>query len=287
MRYIPKSPQVIEMLHKRKIKTIRLFVLFFILFISIIFTASFFSSNENIVINKVEVTGAHIIDTEDIQKSVFENLDGKYVYLFSKANSFIYPHRKIYNDLLLSFPMIETLSVSKSNINTLNIDIKERVGSYLYCGENIPEDTAQLGENCYFVNNDGFIFDKAPYFSGNVYFKYYIKLEGGQADPLGKQVLNIDQFHNLARFIDGVTSLGLKPIYITEESDNRFLYLEHKSSATMPKIMFKNSDDLDMLLDNLSLSMKKKEFADEVNLKYDKLLYLDLRFKNKVLYKFE
>ena len=48
-----------------------------------------------------------------------------------------------------------------------------------------------------------------------------------------------------------------------------------------------NTDDFDMILDNLSISMKKKEFAEEINTKYNTLLYIDLRFKNKVLYKFK
>jgi hypothetical protein len=33
--------------------------------------------------------------------------------------------------------------------------------------------------------------------------------------------------------------------------------------------------------------MKKQEFADEIISKYDDLLYIDLRFKNKVFYKFK
>lgn len=207
---------------------------------------------------------------------------------FSKANSFIYPHKKIYNNLRLNFPRIKSLYIYHDNLKTLHIDISERLGSYLYCGESIPKNKDEVGENCYFLNNDGFIFDKAPYFSGNVYFKYYMVLEDGLINPLGSQMISVDQFHEIVRFIDTVTSLGFKPIYITINQDNiNSLYLNHGINDTMPKIIFKNDDNWEIIQENLSIAMKKKEFADEINSKYTKLLYIDLRFKNKVLYKFQ
>ena len=54
-----------------------------------------------------------------------------------------------------------------------------------------------------------------------------------------------------------------------------------------PKIIFKEDNDLGVILDNFATAMGEKEFANEINSKYDTLLYIDLRFKNKVLYKFE
>ena len=288
MRDILTSPRVIEIRHNRRMYRLRLFILFFILFISIVGALSFFSSNKHIIIDKILITGTHIIDQEEIEKEILKDMSGKYIYLFSKNNSFIYPHKEIYSNLRLNFPRIESLSVSRDNLKTLHVDVSERTGSFLYCGASIPENKDDVGENCYFINNDGFIFDKAPYFSGNVYFKYYITLEDGIINPLGKQILSINQFHKIMRFIDKITSIGFKPIYIVIGQDNiNYLYLNHKVNDTIPMIIFKNDDDLDILQDNLSLAMKKKEFAEELNSKYTKLLYIDLRFKNKVLYKFE
>ncbi|MFA5797928.1 MAG: hypothetical protein WC916_07930, partial [Candidatus Woesearchaeota archaeon] len=109
MRDIPTSPRIIEIRHNRRVRRLRLFVLFFILFISIIWALSFFSSDKHIVIDKVAITGTHIIDQIDIKIEVYKNISGKYIYLFSKANSFIYPHKQIYNNLRLNFPRIESL----------------------------------------------------------------------------------------------------------------------------------------------------------------------------------
>ena len=288
MRDIPTSPRIMKIRRNRRMRILRFFILFLILFASLVWALSYFSNDEHMAINKVVITGTHILDQEEIEREVRQDISGKYIYLFSRDNGFIYPRKQIYDNLILNFPRIESLSVSREGLKTLKIEITERMGSYLYCGTNIPESKNEVGENCYFINNDGYIFDKAPYFSGNVYFKYYVALVDGTTNPLAKQMVSVDRFHELGRFIDGIASLGFKPIYVAIDKDGtNSLYLNHGASDTTPKIIFKNDADLEIILDNLTLAMRKKEFADEINSKYNKLLYIDLRFKNKVLYKFQ
>ena len=235
----------------------------------------------------VVVDGVSIINESDVVTEVEKQLIGKYFYLYNKGNSFLYPKKKIYDHLVLSFPRIEELSIIRENLNVINIKIKERLGSYLYCGSLVPEVPSEIGENCYFVNNDGYIFDKAPYFSGDVYFKFYLPIED-QSKPLGQSIINIDRFHELVRFVDGVASLNFKPILLVIKDDgSHSLYLKHESLATSPVILFREDNDLENILSNLGTAMNKKEFSEEINSKYNSLLYIDLRFKNKVLYKFQ
>lgn len=287
MKDIPISPRIALIKRKRKMKRIRLTFLFIFLFITIIFALSYFSSNRKVTINKINITGNSIIDNDELELKVKDKLSGKYLGLFSKSNVLIYPHHKIYNTLLKDFPRIESLSVDRSGLNTLDIKIKERAGSYLYCGEKIPDIKEDIGENCYFVNNDGSIFDKAPYFSGDIYFKYYTKINTPD-NPLNSSVLDSNRFHELARFIDGISSLGFTPSYLAVDPNGTYyIYLKSSGSNLAPKIIFKEDNDLDTILDNFATAMKQKEFANEINSKYDTLLYIDLRFKNKVLYKFQ
>lgn len=286
MKDILTSPRMEDMKRKRKRRRVRLFILFSILFLIIFGTLAYFSSNSKVTINNIKVSGTRIINASDVQWSVKDSIAGKYLYLFSRSNIVIYPHDKIYNKLLSDFPRIEKLSVDREGLNTLSIKITERFGSYLYCGDKIPDDSSLIGENCYFINNDGYIFDKAPYFSGNVYFKYYGELSGEGDSPLGKHLFTLERFHEIARFIDGVTALGFEPSYLVLNKDGNVLYLNHRDSDTAPQILFKDENNLEEILGNLTLSMAKQEFASEVRSKYTTLLYIDLRFDNKVLYKF-
>ena len=214
---------------------------------------------------------------------------GSYVHVFAKSNAFIYPRKKIYNDLLNRFHRIETLSVYRDNLNTIQINITERAGSYRYCGTDIPVRDIDIGENCYFIDEDGYIFDKAPYFSGNIYFTYYAPLpllEG--ASPLGSNIASVESFHILTQFIESIKGLKFDPLYVViHPQATSTLYLRHRPLATTPTILFKQNDMMPRMIDNLAASMNQKEFAYEIENKYDSLLYIDLRFNNKVVYKFK
>jgi hypothetical protein len=288
MKDIPISARILEIKRKNRIRRWRLFIIFVILFFLFIGTLSYFSKHQKISISNIEIKGTHIVDSTKVEEEIYKNIKGRYWYLFSKANIFIYPRKKIYDSLMSNFPRIESLSIKRLNFSTLQIKIFERMGTSLYCGLEIPSQKKDIGENCYFVNNDGLIFDRAPYFSGNVYFKYYMKLKEDSQTILGMQMMDKDYFHKLVRFIDDIALLNFKPIYLIKDEYNIIsLYLNHKEGDTTPKIIFRGEDDLAILLDDLALAIKKKEFIEEINTKYNKLLYIDLRFKNKILYKFE
>jgi hypothetical protein len=287
MKDILTSPRIEDMKRKARARRIRLAMLLFILLLSLIYAIGYFSSNPRITINKIVVTGTRIINSPDVEDIVNKNISGKYLRLFDKKNIFIYPKKQIYNDLIKNFTRIDKLSIYRDNLNTLHIDISERSGTSLYCGSSVPEIESEVGENCYFVNDNGYIFDKAPYFSGNIYFKYYAPIEEG-VDPMGQQILPKEVFQSYVRFIEEIAKLKFKPNYLVIEKDGTStLYLDHEPSATAPKIIFKNDADLEKILENLSLSISKDSFASEIYSKYTTLLYIDMRFKNKVLYKFQ
>ncbi len=287
MKDIPVSQRIIDIKKKRRIRRWRFVIFFVVLFLIIVGGLSYFSFHKKLTINKVVVNGTSIIDPIDVTTKVEEQLKGKYYYLYSRANSFIFPQKKIYNDLIETFPRIEELSIIREGFNILNINIKERLGSYLYCGNIIPEIQSEIGENCYFINNDGYIFDKAPYFSGSVYFKYYLNIKDSTS-PLNQNILEQDRFHEIVRFVDGIKILGFEPVSLLILDDGTHnLYLDHDSLATAPMILFRDDNDLENILNNLRTAMKKNEFRDEINSKYSSLLYIDLRFKSKVLYKFQ
>lgn len=286
MKDILTSPRMEVIKRKHRRRRTRIFILFSILLIIMVGASAYFSGNPKVTINNIKVSGTRIINVSDVEWSVKDMISGKYLYLFSRANVLIYPKGQIYKKLLVDFPRIDEISISQEGWNTLSIDIVERSGSYLYCGAKIPEAQVDIGENCYFVNNDGYIFDKAPYFSGNVYFKYYLSLVGDGDNPLGQQMLSPEKFHSVARFIDGVAELGFKPTHLVMSSDENILYLDHGDLDTSPQILFNDENNLEDILNNLSLSMAKPEFATDINSKYTTLLYIDLRFDSKVLYKF-
>jgi hypothetical protein len=291
MRDTFTSPRIEQMRFKRrKRRNILMVVILSNLTISII-GLSYLSSLPAVTIDNIIVSGNHIINDSSIDYFVRNKLNGKYLFIFNKSNSFIYPHEDIYNGLIDNFPRIEFLSLKRTDLKTLHVEIKERSGSYLYCGEIIPEIKNEVGENCYFVNRDGYIFDKAPYFSGNVYFKFYTQINGpgGKNNLIKSYISDVDYFHRLMKFVSQINSSGFRPIYmnINKEDGNTTLYIYNSNDGgKYPKIIFKNDADFNLIFENLQTAMKKKEFSNDIMLNINKLNYIDLRFKDKVLYKF-
>lgn len=286
MRDIPASPRIVEIKKKRRKKIIRLSILFVLIFAGLVFGLSCLSREKHITIDKIKVTGAHVLGEEEIAEIAKEELAGRYLYLFDRNNTFIYPKVDIQESLLKNFPRIEELTIGLNGLKELEINITERKGEFLYCGNKIPENKIDIGDNCYFLNDEGLIFDEAPYFSGDIYFKFYVPL-ADDSDPLGKKILDGDKFHELVYFFNKINKTGLKTVYFELGSDGiNNLYLEQKNNLYNPKIIFKDEDNLDVLLENFTLAMKKDEFSNEIMSKYNTLDYIDLRFKNKILYKF-
>jgi hypothetical protein len=280
------SPRLVELRRENKLRRYRLTFLLLVLFVIIIAGLSYLSNYHKIVINKVEVTGTYILDNKSIESKVQEDLQGKYLYLFAKKNTFIYPKSFIEHDLQKTFPRIENLSVKLEGVNTLKVTIGERVGSYLYCGASIPGEVMDIGENCYFINYDGYIFDTAPYFSGNIYFKFYIPIDDSK-ETLGQNVLDKEKFHQIIAFIDRLEELGFNPVSLDMSNEENFSFkLKARPDGGEPQILFKKENDLPNILNNLVSAMKKKEFKDTITSNINKLQYIDLRFNNKVLYKF-
>ena len=286
-RDITTSPRVQELRRARMKRRRVVFLIFIILFIGVVIGLSYLSHQPKLTISNIKVEGTHIIDSMDIEQSVNDHMSGNFIYLFSKKNSFLYPKSKIEKDLQKKFTRIKNLSIKLEGLNTLKIVIDERIGSYMYCGDSIPESASELGENCYFVNSDGYIFDVAPYFSGDIYFKFYIPLTNTQ-DILSQQILDPKEFREIISFVDGLTELGLDPVSVVMSDKDRYsFHLRQNSNSIYPEILFKEDNDLATIFGNFSAAMQNPDFKNEIFSRYSSLSYIDLRFDNKVLYKFQ
>lgn len=284
-RDITTTPRTIELLRRKRKRQHAIAVVLFFLFIGLVVGLSYLSKYPKFVISSIKVEGTHIIDAQAVESLVVQDISGNYIYLFKKANTFIIPEGKLKSDILNKFQRTEKLEIKREGFRGLTITISERSGSYLWCGASVPKDKASEGDNCYFLNTDGYIFDTAPYFSGDVYFKFYVPLGEG-VEPMGAHVLPPEIFKNIITLVDGITALGLHPVSVVMNDENQYeLNLVHSATST-PKILFNKENVIQTILANFTAAFNKTEFKSEVMGKYNILNYIDLRFKNKVLYKF-
>jgi len=278
------SPRLLG-LKKKKHKILRKKI-YFLVFLAILILVglSFLTKWEELNINNIQISGNKIIETKMIEEMVKEKIAGNYFWVFSKTNFIIYPQHQIEKELKNKFKRIKEVFVNERNIKTLEVSILERIALYIWCGTTLPESNnfgtqLQNGEKCYFMDDSGYIFDEAPYFSGEVYLKFYGKTGSYFFEP---------NFAKLISFKEALEKIGIKPvIFFVEDTGDIKVFLSSTTAQLGPFINLKADADFDQIVENLQSVLTTEPLQTEFKTKYSSLLYIDLRFGNKVYYKFK
>ena len=287
-RVVLNSPRLLE-LRRKKHKSARKKKLFFlIIFLIIILGLSFASRINRLNIYKIKVDGNRIIETKDIENVAKNEIEGHYLWLFPKTNFLFYPKNKILSELKTKYKRLKDISIDVSNLRTLNIKVSEYEGKYLYCGLLIPTLRSNLNDNkCYFIDSDGYIFDEAPYFSGDVYFRFYGDASINDKNPPGLYFMK-DNFTKIIEFKNTLEKINLKPTaFWIDDNRNEGNFSLSGDTGIGPHIIFKIDSDYQKLAENLQAAISVKPLSSDIKTKLSSLLYLDLRFGNKVYYKFQ
>ena len=277
-RSILSSPHIEELKRRKrkilKVKIIFFFICFLILFVGFIFLSRWKKLN----IENLTILGNKVIETKIIENVVWNDLSGHYFWVFPKTNFILYPKKYLKNDLSNKFKRFSDISISINDFKNLEIEVKEREGKYTWCGNTIPI-LNNLLQKCYFMDSAGYIFDEAPYFSGNVYFKFYGQNETGPGSYFLK-----DEFSKIINFRDNLERLNLKPNAFWQDGDDANISLSQDING--PKIIFKLDSDYEKIYQNLQTAISAEPLHTDLKNKFPSLLYFDLRFGNKVYFKF-
>ena len=289
-RNVLNSPRLTELKKRRRKAVLNKILLTLLGLVVFFFLFSFFSSLENLNIAEIRVVNDGVVGTKEIKETVEGEMAGKYFYFFPKTNILIYPQNSIKDKLQNKFKRIKGVDLSIENNKILIVTISERMAKYTWCGTEIPGVGIPQGsptpesptEKCFFLDEDGYIFDEAPYFSGEVYFKFF-------GEPVSVHNYFPEQnFNQLVSFIDMLVEMKLKPVslYITLNNDVEIFLSKGNTAKTEPKIIFKLDADLENIGSNLKTALNTEPLKSDMNKKYSMLEYIDLRFGNKVYNKF-
>ncbi len=114
------------------------------------------SGNEKISINNIKVKGNLVLSSEEIVKFINDEINGRYLNLFSRRNILIYPKNDLEDKILEKYKRILSIDIYSDNFTSIVVNVKERKPKYLYCGENIFN-SDEIGQ-CYFIDSEGYIF---------------------------------------------------------------------------------------------------------------------------------
>lgn len=261
--------------HKKKVtqKKIRLTVL--VIFVLLILaTQVFLIRNKNLLISDVEIMGNQVTRDEDIQKITVDNLSGSYLWVFPKLSVVLYPANKIERDLLNLIPRLATANASLTSAKSIKVTVTERLPFALYCSDTSDSENPS---HCFFLDESGFIFSPSPAFSGGVYMIY--SSDPAIETPLRSQFLTREEFQDLSKFLALLPRMHIAPELFTKRGDEYELTL-----VSGPYIKWKTGQNLDNLAINLESFLLNSSLKPE---DISQLKYIDLRFDNKVFYKFQ
>lgn len=285
-RNVLNSPRLLELKkHRRRVLEKKIMFSMF-LFLSI-FSAFIYVSHLPILnISSIEIQGNKVINTELIKENIQDEIFGKYLYIFPKSNLFFYPKVTIKNNLQNKFQRIKDINLS-INKKVLQVSIIEREALYTWCGDVLPVVDDATEYKCYFMDEDGYLFDEAPYFSGNVYFRFFGNIEIKE-NILGSSFVP-NRFSSLVFFKKSLESMDLKPsaFFVNNMGELNVFFSTRSSLLDGPVFMLKMDADFNKILENLDASLSTEPLKSKFTNNYSSLEYIDLRFGNKVYFKFK
>ncbi len=231
-----------------------------------------------VTIQSVNVEGASVLSEEELISAVEEKITGNYFLLFPKRNIFLYPRDEIALYLREVFPRLKSAKLSFEDFKTLLLTVEERKPYALWCGVKTTEESG-VQEQCSFLDETGFVFTKAPEFTGEVYLRYYGPLTAVTPREAG-QFLSAAEFERLDAFLAALRplSLSVTGAELLEEGDVA-VYLVGGG-----RFFIKLSSDYAATVENLELSLASDAFRGKTISELD---YLDLRFGNRVFFRFK
>ena len=267
-RNILNSPRLLELKRKRR-------RIFFGKFLLVVFSLAtifagliYLSRLSALNIKEVKIISSGAIDAPTVKTAVETEITGNYLWFLPKTNILFYPKKKIETELYHKFKRIKDIDISIKDQKILEVQLTEREATYLWCEE---------PEKCSFMDSSGYVFDTAPYFSGNVYFKFFGPLSGDNFAP--------EIFDKVIAFKNTLLDLGIKPTSLYLVGEDIEIYLSSKSPYS-PKIIFKKDFNLEAISENLQTALDAEPLKSNFKNKYASLEYIDLRYGNKVYYKF-
>ncbi|MCF7833902.1 MAG: hypothetical protein K9L98_02460 [Candidatus Pacebacteria bacterium] len=282
-REILNSPKFKEIKRKKRQVFKTRFLFFFILFILLFGISAFASHWDKINVKEIEISGVVELDKTPILEIVEEKISGEYLFIFPKTNIFIFPKKEIKEKIENTFHRFKNIDIKASKEGLLSVSLEEREPEYIWCGNTLLE--AENIKECYFVDKVGYIYDKAPYFSGDVYFKLFGKISE-DSNVIGRYFAG-EYLEKINIFKNALESIEMDPVSLFVLGDGDMEIYLSSTGINRPKIIFKENADVIKLSENLQSALSIEPLKADFKNKYESLLYLDLRFDNKVYYKFK
>lgn len=227
-------------------------------------------------VKEIKIAGNEKVPKEDLEDFIWENIDKK-ILIFPTKSIFLANLQEIEKNLLEKFPKISQANLKRQFPDILILGIQERQPLFIFCKD---------PELCFYLDEGGVIFDPVQNNISNEVeeiseMEPFLKIKDvrSQEMNLGEKIITDDLLGGIKEIILELRgNLGISPKELT-------LFEERVEIQTTQGfgIYFNSKEDILNQLQNLNLVLEK-EIPPESR---ENLEYIDLRFGNKVYYKYK
>ncbi|KKS30703.1 MAG: hypothetical protein UV60_C0005G0005 [Parcubacteria group bacterium GW2011_GWA2_43_11] len=262
---------------------------------SILFGISFFlgliaygSHTEHLRYKDIHVQTESSPLREELASVITTELQGSYYGIWPKDSVFLVPQDYVEEVLETKFPRIDHAQIKRTGLYTLSVSVEERIPVALWCGDVVPpiahaqrvdtgeQDSSDVWGTCYLVDKKGYIYARAPLFSGNVFPRYYGSLSHGE--PIAQQYIPEEEFIVWQQFYTSLEDTnGSVPqaLLFVDERDIE-LYLSSGLRVLIPR-----KESPETITRRLTALFESEHIQDVT-----KVEYIDLRFGTKAFVKY-
>lgn len=249
-------------------------ILYIFIVLSILTLTFFVLRSPKAQIKNISVSGNVVLDTLDIQNEIFKKIEGNKLFFFPKSSYFLVSRNSLENKLKEQFSRIENISIKSDGLTTLSVDIVEYGAQYLWCVNN---------EDCFLMDKKGVVYSDAPFFSGSAYTTI---VTDSPIEKLPFKALSDSQVSQIEHFSRDLSEINIKPLSFRLISKDK-IEIDFLRNKDVSKIIVDPKIDTDTSLEYIFSALRSEPFGNMFRSSNNKLQYLDIRFSNKVIYKFD
>ena len=230
----------------------------------------------------IAVSGLETLDEHAVREKIAQGLAGSRFLLVPRSSYFLANTSVLAEDLRRAFPAISSISAKKTFPHTLAIAVTERRFWGIMCNDLQSESEAEAPRtapsHCVALDTTGFGYESSPRPQGNLILIVETDRAILNAGEQQIELTLMDRLEILRGGIQEATGQEVTRFALRERSPSEI----RARSADGFAIYFRRDDDFVN-----AFRVLKKVLDAEIGNRRDELAYIDVRFGNKVFYKFK
>lgn len=223
-----------------------------------------------------------------IKQTINKELNGRYLFVVPKNSVFFFSKTNLESLLEQKFPGLQSVEVGSPNLNTLAIRLADRDSKVLWC--NVWEKS----KICFYLNDEGLVYQAAPNFSDSIIMEFDSEIP---VRKLNTKVIDSGDLVQAKLFLNFLKTVltgwpasepgfKLSQVKVLPLQDFEATIISSTDPGNSWKLFFNTGASADKLITNFHSLIKDPTLTKDWS-KTKSLDYLDLRFDNKVFYKFK